>query len=226
MKRQEMLSRIRNALDKNELEETSSAVPKIRLGNKIDLPTPSRSSNLPSLTENLSQLFILAAKKNGTALIEVEDRKNIPLKLKGYFSEISTPHYSIRCFDNEILGLPWASERLVIDSGAVDQEDKIGLSLAWGGIAETGTVILISSASNPTSLSFLPEIHIVFLKVSRIFNSLEDGFDQLLKAHERQRFPHAINLISGASRTGDIGGHIVHGAHGPTRLCVILLKNE
>jgi L-lactate dehydrogenase complex protein LldG len=35
--------------------------------------------------------------------------------------------------------------------------------------------------------------------------------------------PHALNLVTGASRTGDIGGRIVMGAHGPRRLAVILL---
>jgi L-lactate dehydrogenase complex protein LldG len=34
--------------------------------------------------------------------------------------------------------------------------------------------------------------------------------------------PRALNFISGASRTGDIGGRIVKGAHGPRSLCVIV----
>jgi hypothetical protein len=30
--------------------------------------------------------------------------------------------------------------------------------------------------------------------------------------------PRTLNLVTGASRTGDIGGKIVMGAHGPRRL--------
>jgi L-lactate dehydrogenase complex protein LldG len=32
-----------------------------------------------------------------------------------------------------------------------------------------------------------------------------------------------LNFITGASRTGDIGGRIVMGAHGPRRLAVVLV---
>ncbi len=37
--------------------------------------------------------------------------------------------------------------------------------------------------------------------------------------------PRTLNLVTGASRTGDIGGRIVMGAHGPRRLAVFLLGN-
>jgi L-lactate dehydrogenase complex protein LldG len=35
--------------------------------------------------------------------------------------------------------------------------------------------------------------------------------------------PRSLNLISGPSRTGDIGGRIVLGAHGPRRLCIVIV---
>jgi L-lactate dehydrogenase complex protein LldG len=38
--------------------------------------------------------------------------------------------------------------------------------------------------------------------------------------------PRTLNLISGPSRTGDIGGRIVMGAHGPRRLAVILVARD
>ena len=37
--------------------------------------------------------------------------------------------------------------------------------------------------------------------------------------------PRTLNLVTGASRTGDIGGRIVMGAHGPRRVAVFLLGN-
>ena len=37
--------------------------------------------------------------------------------------------------------------------------------------------------------------------------------------------PRTLNLVTGASRTGDIGGKIVMGAHGPRRLAIFLLGN-
>jgi L-lactate dehydrogenase complex protein LldG len=54
-----------------------------------------------------------------------------------------------------------------------------------------------------------------------IVGALEDAHDIL---HRRfgTNFPRSVNFISGASRTGDIGGRIVHGAHGPRRLIVAI----
>jgi L-lactate utilization protein LutC len=37
--------------------------------------------------------------------------------------------------------------------------------------------------------------------------------------------PRTLNFISGPSRTADIGGKLVVGAHGPQRLCVIIVKS-
>jgi L-lactate dehydrogenase complex protein LldG len=36
--------------------------------------------------------------------------------------------------------------------------------------------------------------------------------------------PRTVNFVSGPSRTADIGGQLVMGAHGPRRLCVILVR--
>lgn len=225
MKRHEMLSRIRSALDKNDPSQADVAVQEKRMREKMDLASDlSHPRTYPS-TENLIMRFVVGAKKNGIELIEVEEKKHIPLKLKTYLSEIST-HSPILCFEKEILDLPWTSQGLKVDNGTLSLENKIGMSLAWGAIAETGTLMLLSSPSNPTSLSFLSEVHIIFLKISKIFNTLEDAFAHLLTIHKKKRLPHAINLISGASRTGDIGGHIVLGAHGPIQLAVVLIKEE
>jgi L-lactate dehydrogenase complex protein LldG len=35
--------------------------------------------------------------------------------------------------------------------------------------------------------------------------------------------PRTLNLVSGPSRTADIGGRIVIGAHGPRRLMVVIV---
>ncbi len=45
-------------------------------------------------------------------------------------------------------------------------------------------------------------------------------------SYGRHAMPRSLNFISGPSRTGDIGGRIVLGAHGPRRLAVIVVKAE
>src|SRR5690606_25368435 len=83
------------------------------------------------------------------------------------------------------------------------------LTHAWAAVAETGTLVLSSNAASPASLAFLPELHIVALERGDIAACFEDAFAQLTSESGTHRLPRAVNLISGASRTGDIGGKIV-----------------
>jgi L-lactate dehydrogenase complex protein LldG len=95
------------------------------------------------------------------------------------------------------------------------------LTHAEAAVAETGTIVLASSAASPASLAFLPEVHLVAVRRDTIFGAFEEAFAAIAGAAPG-RLPRAINLVSGPSRTGDIGGRIVRGAHGPRRLGVIL----
>jgi hypothetical protein len=58
------------------------------------------------------------------------------------------------------------------------------VSHAEAGIAETGTLVLISGHENPTTLNFLPDNHIVVLSASDIVGDLE----QIWTAHARKTY--------------------------------------
>jgi L-lactate dehydrogenase complex protein LldG len=97
----------------------------------------------------------------------------------------------------------------------------VALSRAIAGVAETGTIVLASGQANPTTLAFLPVTHLVALERTSITATFEEALALLYGIYGRN-LPRAVNFISGASRTGDIGGRIVHGAHGPRRLIMFL----
>ena len=97
---------------------------------------------------------------------------------------------------------------------------KAALTHAWGGVGETGTLVLASGPDNPTSLAFQPDVHVVAVSRLRIYAAYEEALSDLVR--ERGGLPRAVNLVSGPSRTGDIGGRIVLGAHGPRRLIVVI----
>jgi L-lactate dehydrogenase complex protein LldG len=101
-----------------------------------------------------------------------------------------------------------------------EDADQVGVSGCFCAIAETGTLMLLSGASSPATVSLLPETHVALVPESRIVATMEDAF-ALLRA-ERGSVPRAINFISGPSRTGDIEQTIVLGAHGPCRVHLIL----
>jgi L-lactate dehydrogenase complex protein LldG len=64
----------------------------------------------------------------------------------------------------------------------------------------------------------------VVLQAATIVAAFEDAHALLLAG--AGALPRTLNLVSGASRTGDIGGRIVMGAHGPRRLAVFLVADN
>jgi L-lactate dehydrogenase complex protein LldG len=115
----------------------------------------------------------------------------------------------------------WQSTLLEVHDGPAADHDPVGLTVAYAGIAETGTLMLLSAPTTPTMLAFLPETSLVVLPSERIVRAYEDGF-ALLRA-EHGALPRSINLITGPSRSGDIEQTLQLGAHGPRRLCVFLV---
>ena len=57
---------------------------------------------------------------------------------------------------------------------SADQHTQVAVSEAFAAIAETGTVVLCSGPSTPTSHNFLPEDHIVVVDSTRIVRHQED----------------------------------------------------
>ena len=121
----------------------------------------------------------------------------------------------------EIARLDWAGSGMAVEArGAVDA-DRVGITGCFCAVAETGTLVLLSGAETPATVSLLPETHIALVDTARLVATMEDAF-ALLRA-ERSEVPRAINFISGPSRTGDIEQTIVLGAHGPCRVHLVLV---
>jgi L-lactate dehydrogenase complex protein LldG len=126
--------------------------------------------------------------------------------------------------DPLLAGLPWgAAPAIERRFGRAEPSDTCALSRALVAAAETGTLFLISGADNPTTLNFLPEVHIVLISAGDIVGSYEAAWDRLRARYGPRALPRTVNLISGPSRTADIEQTIVRRAHGPRRLHVVIL---
>jgi L-lactate dehydrogenase complex protein LldG len=121
----------------------------------------------------------------------------------------------------EFAALDWAGAGLHIEARPTLGDDRLGITGAFCGIAETGTLVILSSAETPTATTLLPDTHVAVLRADRILAGMEEAF--ALIARERGRLPRAVNLISGPSRTGDIEQTIVLGAHGPFRVHILVV---
>jgi L-lactate dehydrogenase complex protein LldG len=159
-----------------------------------------------------------------TDLVELSDAAEIPQAIAGYLEARGLPLRVRTGCDPLFAGLPWAeAPSLARATGAARPDDTAALSRAIAGVAETGTLLLASGPDNPTTLALLPETHLVVLRRDTIVGSYEEAVALTAAELGSAALPHTLNLVTGASRTGDIGGRIVMGAHGPRRLAVILL---
>ena len=100
-----------------------------------------------------------------------------------------------------------------------------GLTMAQLGIAETGTVVLVSADEQHRLASLLPERHYVVLPRSRLCGTLAAALALLQGADGAPR-SRTITFVTGPSRTADIELVLVVGVHGPKELCVLLLDGE
>jgi L-lactate dehydrogenase complex protein LldG len=84
--------------------------------------------------------------------------------------------------------------------------------------------MITSGADNPVTINFLPETHVVVVEDKDLVGPYEAALAKVRAKFGKGLMPRTVNLISGPSRTGDIGGKLIMGAHGPRRMCVIIVR--
>lgn len=99
---------------------------------------------------------------------------------------------------------------------------QAGITHTCGAIADTGTLLLWPNGGEPRTLSLVPPCHIALLPASRISDNLAD---RVALGDWQQGMPSNLLLISGPSKTADIQQTLAYGAHGPSRLLVVLVED-
>ena len=92
------------------------------------------------------------------------------------------------------------------------------VSEASYGLADTGSVVLMSAPDEPRARSLLPEVHISLLREDRILPGLDELFAAL-----GGELPSALAIVTGPSRSADIEQSLTVGVHGPGEEHVVLL---
>ena len=95
---------------------------------------------------------------------------------------------------------------------------------AFAGIAESGTLTLVSGPDNPTTLNFLPDNHFIIVAASDIVGDHDSVWRKLRERYGKGVMPRTVNMITGPSRSGDIEQTLLLGAHGPRRLHIVIVK--
>lgn len=218
-----MIGRIKAALRAPDSESARRLAVEARTSAPPAHPRPAFST-LPE-SEREARL-VRCLESQGTFVTTISRLHDLPETLERLLKGENAPLPATRLVmadDHRLTSLDWtptpASE--VWRRGDTLGEGCAALTHAEWAVAETGTLVLTSGAPSPASLAFLPEVHVVVLARTTILGGFEEAF-AAVSAASTGRLPRAVNLVSGPSRTGDIGGRIVRGAHGPRRLGVIV----
>jgi L-lactate dehydrogenase complex protein LldG len=174
-------------------------------------------------------LFAVMAKEAQATIEFVPDFSAIPAAVANYLVSRSLPAEIRMAPDPALERLSWQKYPLLqAQTGRAEPGDAVSLTGSFAGIAETGTLMLISGPAHPTTLNFLPETHVVVLPCTRIVATYEDGWDLLRAEVRRQGIPEMarmVNFVTGPSRTADIEQRLQLGAHGPRRLHILLVDD-
>ncbi|MCA1790908.1 MAG: LUD domain-containing protein [Thioalkalivibrio sp.] len=213
--RETVLAAIRRGLGRGPLGEAARRALDERQGATDSAPL------LPKLPKGpLSQVFRAGLEKVSGTMSEVAGMDEVPSAVAGYLAGHGlAPEAAVA---PSLESLDWSGAGIQAAFGPTRGGDYAGVSLAWRGVAENGSVVLLSGPENPTSLNFLPDHHIVVLHGKDLVPHLEPVWAALRERGE-QGWPRTVNVITGPSRTADIELTIQLGAHGPRSLHVLLV---
>ena len=115
------------------------------------------------------------------------------------------------------------------DQRAVSREQVIrsfvGITSADYCLADTATLVMKTRAGQARSVSLVPAIHIAVIRLEQILADLKELYAVLRRDLQTQNedLTNCMTFISGPSKTADIELVMVHGAHGPRELCIVVV---
>ncbi|MCB1481226.1 MAG: lactate utilization protein [Rhodobiaceae bacterium] len=219
--RDTILATIRRSLDATPGDRTRAATVASRLADAPSGIIPARGQ-LPD--DKRIKLFAKMLEDVSATVERLSDVNDLPGRLAEFLKGHNLPPQIVRGEDEMLSTLPWKNAKtLEVKVGRADGTEMVGLSRAFGGVAETGTLMLASGPANPTSVNFLPEVHVVAIRAEDIAGDYESVFARLRETYGTGNMPRTFNLITGASRSADIEQTLLLGAHGPRRLHVMIV---
>jgi L-lactate utilization protein LutC len=155
----------------------------------------------------------------GEALVTDDPRAFLASALEGKTALASNAPFLAEC---GITSLPG------VRSGITDREElrqlcatvDVGITSADYALADTGSLVMLSSPQEARMISLLPPAHIAVVPRARLLTGLDELFSLL---PDPAQLTSSMVLITGPSRTADIEQILVRGVHGPGKLTVVVV---
>jgi L-lactate dehydrogenase complex protein LldG len=169
-------------------------------------------------------LFSEMAERVSATVERLASPDDVPAAVANYLRGHNLPMEVRTGADLVLASLPWdRAPHLERQIGASGGNDHVSLSRAFGGVAESGTLMLVSGEDNPTTLNFLPDTHIVVVSADDIAGDYETVWNRIRETYGSGKLPRTVNLITGPSRSADIEQTLILGAHGPRALHILVV---
>lgn len=174
---------------------------------------------VPRVGPNFADVFCERAIQLSNDIARVASLQEVPATVAQYLDKNGVERRAV-CWP-EFMSLAWQGHDIAVETRAARGDDVVGITGAFVALAETGTLMLLSGADTPATVSLVPETHVAIIGADRLVATMEDGWARLRS--EKGRMPRAVNFVSGPSRTADVEQTVTLGAHGPRRVLVILV---
>ena len=174
-------------------------------------------------------LFCKEASRVNASIVELTRFDEIPAAVSDYLRTHQLPAKIKFAPHKNIASLDWDDNTsLMIEEGRGAGDDSVSVSMAFGGVAETGMLVMTCGPETPTSLNFLPLDHIVVVCAREIAGNYEVIWERIRDVQTKRgcegTLPRTVNWITGPSRTADIEQTLLLGAHGPQRLHILVIS--
>ena len=206
MSRDNILHRIRTAVGRSAGQAVADPPPV-----RLRVPEVDMESRIDSMIARIEALA-------GRALRSADPCTWVASAIAGKTAVASNSPYLSAC---GIATLPG------VRSGITDRDElrevcaaaDIGITSADYALADTGTLVMLSSPQEARLISLLPPAHIAVVPRERILTGLDELFTVLPNPAVATS---SMVLITGPSRTADIEQILVRGVHGPGSLTVLV----
>ena len=169
------------------------------------------------------QLFVSEAEKLGCFIYQLDQSSAVE-----QIMELIGGDKSVLSWDENQLpmsDLPSMLESLGVSVARHDAGDiRVGITGVTSALAATGSLVLESGAGRHRSTSLLPDVHIALMRAEQILPDLE-SWQQAQQQLGYPAFTNSSNttVVTGPSKTADIGHELVKGAHGPREVHIVIL---
>jgi L-lactate dehydrogenase complex protein LldG len=219
--REAVLAKVRRALGAAPGNAARRRAVEARLGDPQPNLIPARGQ---LDREGRIALFCAMAEKVSATLRRAERIDDVPILIAAHLRWHNLPLQIRVGADPVLAALPWEKEpHLELLPGPSNGSDAASLSRAFAGVAESGTLVLLSGGDNPTTLNFLPDTHIVVVRADDIEGDYEAVWRRIRELRLPGTLPRTVNFVTGPSRSADIEQTLILGAHGPRALHILVV---